>query len=378
MPEFSTDRPPKMRLICCIHSLAGGGAERLMAGLANRLAERHTVTLLTLDRSDRDRYDVSPQVERVGLDLIRDSGNPIQGAVANVRRVNGVRKAISQRKPDAVLSFCDQMNVVVLAATRSLRIPTVITEFTDPRHQKLPKVWQALRRALYPTAAVGVALNQSTLPVVQNWVRGPVTIISAAVDEPPSGFKHIDAPENRKILVGVGRLSREKGFDRLVKAFAAIAAEVPLWDLHLAGDGPDRTMIEEIITTSGLQSRIKLVGWLKNVWDFLATADAFALTSRYDGFPVALLEAMAGGIPVISVDCDSGPREIIRHKQNGWLVPNDDHQLAESLKQFLLNDQERTAVGAAGKEVLTRLSWQKFTDDYEAALLQAKATTTKP
>jgi glycosyltransferase involved in cell wall biosynthesis len=340
-----------------------------MAGLANRLGEKHRVTLLTLDRSDRDRYPVGSQVDRLGLDLIFHSRNRIFGATANLKRIRDVRQAISQRQPQVVLSFCDQMNIVVLAATRPLRIPTVVTEFTDPRHQKLAAPWSMLRRILYPTARVGVALNQSTLPIVRSWIRGPTAIISAAVDRPPEGFVRRKSPRNR--LVNIGRLSPEKGFDRLVDAFAEVAGEFPQWDLHLAGDGVERENLQAQVRRLGLVDRVFFTGWIKDVWEFLATADAFALTSRYDGYPVALLEAMSAGLPVLSVDCDSGPREIIRHGWNGWLVANTHQGLCSGLKDFLANSELRDRMGQTATEVQERLSWQKFTDDYEAVLRQA-------
>ncbi len=341
-----------------------------MAGLASRLGERHHVTLLTLDRADRDRYEVA-NLERVGLDVMGVSTNAAMGLRANMHRVAAVREAISSRKPNVVLSFCDKMNIVVLAATRPLRIPTVITEFTDPRHQPMSKPWHALRRLYYLTAAHGVALNQSTLPIVKKWVGGPVTVISAAVDEPPAGFAHRVSTDGRLRLTGVGRLSPEKGFDRLVKAFIDIADQVPQWDLEIAGDGPDRDAIATLVRDAKLQSRIRLIGWIKDVWGFLATADAFALTSRYDGYPVALLEAMAAGIAVVSVDCDSGPREIIRNGVNGLLVDNSEIALREGLLKLLQDTPLRERLAQGGPEVLQRLSWRKFTDDYESVLFAA-------
>ena len=348
-----------------------------MAGLASRLAQQHQITLLTLDSATHDRYEVTPEVERIGLGLIRTSRNRLLGAAANFQRVAAVRAAISQRTPEAVLCFCDQMNVVTLAATRPLRIPTVVTEFTDPRHQRLPLVWQVMRRMLYPTAAFGVALNRSTLSTVQRWVRGPVAIISAAVDAPPPGFKR-QLNNTRQRIVGLGRLSREKGFDRLVAAFAAVAAKHPSWDLHLAGDGPERTTIESQVHEANLDNRVYFHGWIKDVWAFLEHADVFALTSHYDGFPVAILEAMAGGIPVISVDCDSGPREIIRHEENGLLVANDHDSLCAGLDRIMSDGNLREQLSANGPEVMQRLSWDQFVADYELVLRRAIAGDRDP
>ena len=105
-----------MRVICCIHSLSGGGAEHLMAGFASRLSQSHEVTLITLGRSADDLYDLDTNVERVDLDLMRNSASPLHGFYNNYRRITALRKAIRERRPEVVISFCDLINVMTVLA----------------------------------------------------------------------------------------------------------------------------------------------------------------------------------------------------------------------------------------------------------------------
>ena len=126
------------------------------------------------------------------------------------------------------------------------------------------------------------------------------------------------------MVVAMGRLSPEKGFDLLIDAFARLAAQHADWRLEIAGEGPERDALQRQIDAAGLQPQVQLVGWVSDPERFLSRSALFVMSSRYEGFPVALLEAMACGVPVISFDCDSGPREIIRPDVDGVLVPAGD------------------------------------------------------
>jgi GalNAc-alpha-(1->4)-GalNAc-alpha-(1->3)-diNAcBac-PP-undecaprenol alpha-1,4-N-acetyl-D-galactosaminyltransferase len=134
-----------MKISFVIHSLDGGGAERVMAGLASRLQRRgHACTLITLDDGQNDRHDVDANVTRMTLDLMKPSVHKWQAVTNNFKRIRRLRQAIRDSQPDVVLSFCDVMNVLTLIATRGLAIPVVISERSDPAKQVIPWPWSSL------------------------------------------------------------------------------------------------------------------------------------------------------------------------------------------------------------------------------------------
>lgn len=357
-----------MKIACIIHSLDGGGAERAIAALASRLAKReHSVTLITLDDGSRERHGVDPAVARRRLDLMSHSGGLVARIIRTRRRVRAVRDAIGEAAPDVVLSFCDRTNILVLMASKNLDVPVVISERSDPSQQDLGAAWEYLRSRTYRRAAAIIALTESSASYLGKRLGSSVDVIPSAVDIPPISSDRESAVRSRRIL-GVGRLEYEKGFDRLIEAFAQIACDSPGWSLRILGEGSLRGSLEERIERHRLADRVELAGWIQPIWEELAAATLFALPSRYEGFPSALLEAMAVGVPSIAVDCESGPRAVIGDDQCGLLVDNTITALAAGIDQLIKDDARREALGVAGKDVAARFSWDRMVDGYEVVL----------
>jgi len=357
-----------MNITCVIHSLDGGGAERVMAGLASRLRSRgHGVTLITLDDGREDRHTVDPAVRRVLLDVAATSRSTFSAIANNLSRINALRAAIRQSKPDVVLSFCDSTNVLVMIATRGLGIRTIVSERSDPKMQTMREPWSMMRRRLYRRAEAVVVLTRDAAKTVAPWCRNDPIVIPSAVDVPPPSD---GTPRNvqSKTILGVGRLEHEKGFDRLVDAFATLASDHPQWNLRIVGEGSLREKLQQQIVAHGIQERVTMPGWVRPIWPEYRHADMFILPSRYEGFPSALLEAMAVGVAVIAVDCESGPREIIRHDQNGWLVPEDPEALAAAMRKLMIDDTNRQRLGASARDVTDRFGWDAMVDAYERVL----------
>lgn len=351
-----------------------------MAGLASRLVERHEVTLVTLDDPVTDRYPVDPRVNRVGLSLMSESRWLGEALRNNWRRVSRLREAIRTSRPDVVLSFCDKTNVLTLAACHRLGVPVVVSEHTDPRHQPIGAVWSTLRRVHYPRAAGSIALTEPAAQHVQRWTGGRPAIIPPAVDPPaaarhrPSAAGEPSAPQGGYQWLAVGRLASEKAFDRAVQAFARLAPEFPEWSLAIAGEGPQRDLLQQLIDRQGIAGRVRLLGWVVDVPSLLASSEGFLLTSRYEGFPVSLLEAMAAGLPCVAVDCESGPSEIIRHQQNGWLVPQDNPEaLVAAMRQVMGDPELRRRLGSEARRVADAFSWETMVAAHERVLEQAAA-----
>jgi glycosyltransferase involved in cell wall biosynthesis len=181
------------------------------------------------------------------------------------------------------------------------------------------------------------------------------------IGEPALSPVRLVAPE-RKLLMAVGRLDVQKGFDVLLKTFVALAPRYPSWDLVILGEGPERAGLEQQVAAAGLQRRVWLPGRAGNVGDWYSRADLYVMSSRFEGFPNTLAEAMAHGCAAVSYDCDTGPREIIRHEYDGLLVTpvGDVPALSLALDRLMRDDVERERMAARAIEVRERFSMERI------------------
>jgi glycosyltransferase involved in cell wall biosynthesis len=363
-----------MNLVFLSSSLAMGGAERVIALLTGGLADRgHSVALITTT-SRRDFFSPSPNVERVALDL---TGQPA-GTAARLRNVPGamrgvasglpaLNQALASRDPDLVVSFQSQLNVVTLAVVRG-RWPVVISERTDPARAHLGVGWRVLRRLLYPRASAlvspsrGVDRGLSWIPERKRLVvYNPVETGTDADAQPLPA-----ALSSGCFVVAMGRMIPEKGFDLLLEAFARVSGRHPDWRLVVLGEGPERAPLERQITRLGLGEMTVLLGAVAEPAPILREAGIFAMTSRREGSPNALVEAMACGVPAVSFDCPSGPAELIRHGENGLLLPAGDvAAFADALSRLMENARLRHRMANAARFSVARFALGDILDQWE-------------
>lgn len=361
-----------MNITCVVNSLGGGGAERAMLHLSGGLARRgHRVTLLTLDGSVPDFYAVPPGVSRSVLAGASGSCRWFQ-VWRQANRLLTLRRTIASRQPAAVISFVDVTNVLTLAACWGMPVPVIVCEQINPRHYSLSPHWDLFRRRLYRTAANIVMLTPDTL----DWARSIApAVTSVAIPSPmplPVFSEKAPRPDffgKGKNLIAMGRLTPQKGFDILLPAFASIAGENPDWQLTILGEGPERAKLEALRHALGLDDRVALPGTRPEPYDVLKQADLFVMSSRFEGFGMALAEALACGLPAVSFDCPSGPSLIIRDGIDGVLVPAGDAAgLAGALAGLMSDESRRKAMASRSLEVTDRLSVDKYLDEWEKLL----------
>jgi glycosyltransferase involved in cell wall biosynthesis len=344
-----------------IHALSGGGAERVFCSLANHWAESgRDVTAITLDTAQTDVFRLDSRVRRIGLGLMQPSHSAWQQVSNTLKRVRGLRRAIREAGASRVVSFTDKMNVLTLLACWGGPWQVVIAERSDPRHQSLGPVWEWLRRRTYPRCCVSVVQTESVARYARTLAgQRPVVVIPNAAAGPAAA---IPPPEQRPTrIVGMGRLSPEKGFDVLVRAFARLAPWYPDWTLLVLGAGPQREQLEDLADSLGVRDHVHWAGWVDRPESALLESSVFVLPSRYEGFPNALLEAMACGLPCVASACESGPAEIIRDGVDGLLVPPDNvDALADALRQLVSDEAKRARLGRRAAEVTSRFSRETF------------------
>lgn len=362
-----------MRLTLIIYSLSSGGAERVMSIMANYWAEKGwEITLLTFDDGTSPPfYDLDSRVLHIPLGIAGKSPNLIIAIWNNLKRIRALRAAIVNSKPDAVISFMDETNVLTLLATQGLNIPVVVSEHNDPAMNPIPRIWEQMRQWTYPLADRVVVLTKGALNYFSSNLQARACIIPNPVLLPPIEKELSDKLLGERSLIAMGRLDRQKGFDFLLQAFEKLKDCYPEWTLTILGEGTLRPELESLRNQLKLSDCVYLPGVVKNPYDFLKQADIFVMSSRFEGFPLALCEAMACGLPVISTDCPSGPREIIRDGVDGILVPTEDvSALAAAMDRLMSDEEERKRLSARAPEVIKRFSLETVMQTWETLIYE--------
>jgi GalNAc-alpha-(1->4)-GalNAc-alpha-(1->3)-diNAcBac-PP-undecaprenol alpha-1,4-N-acetyl-D-galactosaminyltransferase len=373
-----------MKITLVIYAMGLGGAQRVMSILANYWATHGwDVTLITLSGNSRPSfYHLEASVKQVQLGIIGDSPSPLTLLLTAWQRMGVLRKAIIVSKPDAIVSFLNTVNVMTLIATWKLNIPVIVSEHIYPGFTDVNRVWQILMKLIYRRADLVTLLTESALafyPAAKGYrsivMPNPVVTPDPAIDP----ARLLASP----MLIAIGRLQPQKGFDLLIRAFSQLRHKYPDWQLTILGEGPIRGDLEEL--RSQLQSidSIHLPGQVTNVNAYLRQADIFVLSSRFEGFPMSLCEAMACGLAVLATDCLSGPREIITDGVDGMLVATEDiDALADGLDALMSNPTKRQQLAQSAPQILDRFGLEQvmkmWSDRIEQAIYFRAQSSTKP
>jgi GalNAc-alpha-(1->4)-GalNAc-alpha-(1->3)-diNAcBac-PP-undecaprenol alpha-1,4-N-acetyl-D-galactosaminyltransferase len=362
-----------MRIALVISGLGPGGAERVMSLLAGAFADRgHEVWLITLAAEANDFFVVDPRVRRVGLALMADSGGVSDALRANLRRLRALRRAVSGIKPHVVLSFVTPTNVLAILACTRLPPRVVVSERVDPVSHREQRLWAVLRTLVYHRADAVVVQTEAAAQWFRKWlgkgppvsvIPNPVVLISELRRSP------LQVP--KPFMLAAGRLVPQKGFDVLIRAFALAAPECGQLRLAIAGDGPAAQALRDLVAELRLENRVLFLGNVRELQTLMSQAEGFILSSRYEGFPNVLLEALASGLPVVATDCPNGPREILRDGDFGLLVPCDDPTaLAGALRRLATDTMLRSRLAACAPGAIERYSLAHVVDEWEALLEQ--------
>jgi glycosyltransferase involved in cell wall biosynthesis len=346
-----------------------------MSLLANHWAARgEDVSLITIDSTDTDSYQLESKVQRFALGLMADSNGPFSALANNARRIVRLRAALKQSGARVVLSFGEHANVQLLLAAAFLGIRCVISERTDPERHPVTRMWRALRRLAYPSADALVVQTRGLLPWACSIVKAERAYV---IPNPVRNMRHVrqaQSLESGPTIVAAGRLVRAKGFDLLLEAFACVVREIPQCRLVILGDGPERDALLGLARQLGVAEKFFMPGRVSEPGEILMNASCFVLSSHYEGFPNALLEAMACGLPVISTAC-RGPVEILKHEVDGLLVQvGSASALATAMLRLMKDECLRRTLGANAKDVCVRYQLDTVIEAWDQ-VLKGRANT---
>ncbi|QSG11341.1 Glycosyltransferase [Halapricum desulfuricans] len=324
--------------------LTPGGAQRVTVDLANGLAERgHRVELVVSYPGGQLRPEVTDSVEIVDL------STPIVPGLGIVASVPSLVRYLRRTRPLILFSAMTYANVVATVATRLSRsgTPIVIVEHTTIGMEIGGKrnVTTRLARWVYPMADRAIAVSEGVAASIRERTGlGAERVVVLPNPVPVDDIREraeggvvvpwLDDPD-LAVVLWVGRFAPEKDLPTLLGAFDRLHERRPDTRLVLAGTGPEYERIEGLVAERGLSSVAALPGYVDPA-PYMARAEAFALSSIYEGLPTVLVEALACGCPVVATDCPSGPREILADGEYGRLVPvGDDEALATALEATL-------------------------------------------
>ncbi|MEJ1159171.1 glycosyltransferase family 4 protein [Prosthecomicrobium sp. N25] len=342
-----------MKIAIVLAGIGAGGAERVVSLMAaDRVARGDEVHVIGFARAAEASYfSLHPAVRLHALD---DGGREGTSIARTLVRILRLRRALKAIGPDLVVSFLTKINIVTLLATRGLGIPVVVSERNNPEAQRSHPLWGRLGRIALPWADGLVMQTDRIRRTLPDRLRAKAVVIANPCEIRPEPVSAAAAPRR---IVAVGRLTEQKGFDLLIDAFRRIADRYPDWSLVIFGEGQDRARLQEQVAAAGLAERITLPGLTTSPGAWVREGRVFVLSSRYEGFPNVLVEAMAAGLPVVSTACPYGPSDIVEDGRSGLLVPAEDAvALAAGLDRLLSDAPLRAALAAAAPAAVGRFA----------------------
>ena len=356
-----------MKILYCIPMLYNsGGMERVLTQKVNWLAAHteHEITILTTECTPEGRTDIyfpldnRVRVEALHIDFNDDYAKPLcRKWIGHVRRMRTYRRALYNYICANETDLCISLGGKEIAFLHTLPCRTIVEmHFAKEQRSQLlmanhhGRMWSLLGRvrtgqlvrAVKPLERLVVLTRKD----MQDWQEAGCTNVICIPN--PCSLDEQEQPiptEKKKVVLAVGRLHEQKGFDLLLQAWEHVEKSYPEWTLRIVGEGPKRSELEKQIKELGLE-RAELAGSMSNVANEYAEASLFVLSSRYEGFSLVLSEAMWSGLPCVAFDCPQGPAELLGNNR-GWLVSNGDITALAKQIAYAIGHPEEAAQKAA-------------------------------
>lgn len=354
----------KKKLVCLfIPTLDPGGAERVLCILANGLIRNNfDVKIIVVYNADLNSC-IYPLDDRITVIKMPDLDKTLYGW----KKLWAHRKFFLSLNADIMIGFLWHMNHKLALSLLFCRTPIILSERSDMNYD-LKKLNKKGLTLLYWGFRHANAYVLQTQTIKQYMTKSHWKIPEKIIHVIPNPVRSVPkdiicGPRSSKKIAAMGRLDKQKGFDILLEAFAKLATKYPDWSLSIHGTGEEYENLLLQQQQLNLNKQVEFPGLTRNSYNELSKADIFVLSSRCEGFPNVLLEAMAVGKAVIAFDCKYGPAEIIKHDSNGILVPAEcTDMLADALENLIINPEKRQKLGEAAKKVVEVYKEEKIID----------------
>ena len=331
-----------MKILLFVYKLYGGGGERVASILLNHLCEKHDVSAIVFD----DKKPTYTLNSKIRIQKIAINSNRF---LHPFERIKKIRKAIKTINPDLTISFMVELNLFVLLANFFIRKKLILSEQTSLQSKQSLKK-KITRHILYRFASKVVFVSKSDCDYAQ-WLKNRTFIYNPLSCSSITSFN-----EREKVIVAISSQRRWhiKGFDLLIQAWSKIAQIHPDWKLQFIGLNNDN-YISNLAKSYRLEKQVDFSGWTDEIDTILRTKSIYVLSSRREGFPCSLLEAMSQGCACVAFDCKTGPNEIISDGESGLLAHNGDvDDLTAKLRLLIEDENLRQQLSAGAVEDVKR------------------------
>jgi len=334
-----------MRIVFLVVNLACGGVERTVSYLSEYFAENgHNTAIICV--SDEQFYDISKKVKLIKLNIPSACSNFFERIINILKRFIEIGKVLKDEKPDCVVCLDAAMLRFIYFQHKFGKFKVITSERNNPLMDTMEK--KLIKYRAFRQSDGIVFQTERARRCFPPEIANKGVVIPNAVGN-PLVFQIVMPEKRRKVITAAGRLTRQKDYPTMLKAFKVFHEKHPDFRLEIYGDGEEKMKYIDLAVALGIRSYVDFKGNIKDAIIPISTSSCFVMSSLYEGMPNALMEAMAVGVPCISTDCPFGPSELIKDGFNGILVPVGNYKaLADAMCRMVENTDfaERCALNA--------------------------------
>jgi len=344
-----------------------GGVERVISNLANKFIENrnNNVKIVSCFKENESPfYDLDEKIQVVYLSERKFSlKNFKKRFISYYYLIRTIKEYMSNNEDDFVIGTLTNVNVLLGIFSNRSNARIIANEHSQYNAHNF--FIRMLRKSVYKALDYTVVLNTADFEKFQSFLGDRVKLIPNPLTFSPDG--QINTKE--KIFFSAGRLHPVKGFKYLIEAFSKANKVFPKWKLIIAGDGEEKDTLEKLIKDKNLQNNIQIIGFQKDISKYFRMASVFCSTSKQECFPMVLLEAMSFGLPVISFNVPSGPRDIICNNEDGFLIePFSIDDYSKKMINLMRDNVLRKKMGLAAMKNIERYSIDEINNRWSEIL----------
>lgn len=345
-----------MKILFYIGNLRKGGAERVVATLSNKLVEKNEVIIITTT-DEKVEYSLDKSIKLFSLKNFDGNKNPL---VKNIIYLKRLKDYIKEIDPDIILGFLPEPSYRLLILKPFIKFPVIISDRNDPKIEYASLKSRTIMKFLYKRADGFVFQTDEARDYFCKKIQDKSIVIANPVDDRFLKTKYVGYKSTE--FINVGRLNEQKNQILLIESFKDVIKKYPNYKLLIYGEGSLKNELSMYIKDNKLNNNVKLCGNVDDIENILKDKKGFILSSKYEGMPNALMEAMAVGVPCISTDCPCGePRELIKNNINGLLVKsNDKNELVSAMYKIIENDKMCKKIAMSAKKNMNNYSCDKI------------------